>query len=458
MSKTGLLCCCCIVVASNDASFGAGPADQTLAVGKLIETVERRHVDPPTRQQMLLEIVQAAYRFANRSPRIGLGREISQLTSTDQMQAFLLDLISAGEFKPAQLSTAIFRSERRAGAYAVLSRKDSAVQEQLQANRYVGIGIALNLQRGIPLMAKVLPNGPAARADLKDGTTMLEADGESLEGLRITEVVKRLRGVEGSELKLVVRQPGEGAERETVVLTRGVVPIATAKLEWNDTDKGVVAFILVERIGASTAQEIADFSAEASARNVVGVIIDLRHPQSGNAHHAVLLADQLLSGVEIGKSRTAMGDRAFQAGPDSLFEGIEMAVLTSRATDGIAEWLASSLQDNKRAIVVGEPSSGFGYSYEFVDVPGSEMAVRLPTSILVRPSGQSLVALSPESRSSGEQRALKPAAIQPDGRNIVPDHNVQALRRGSEAADPARELAVSILTQNVEATESATGE
>ena len=68
-------------------------------------------------------------------------------------------------------------------------------------------------------------------------------------------------------------------------------------------------------------------------------------------------------------------------------------------TSGAAEWLAAAIQDNKRGIVVGTPTSsarvdpGHAVVTSAFRVGNSEWSVSLPTGILERGNGKPLSSL-----------------------------------------------------------------
>ena len=91
------------------------------------------------------------------------------------------------------------------GPSRLISRKEAEVEDQFANNRYVGIGIALSSRDGRPKIAKVIPGGPSDRGGAKDGEMILSIDGVSTENESLKQVVDRLRGEEGSQVKLKLR-------------------------------------------------------------------------------------------------------------------------------------------------------------------------------------------------------------------------------------------------------------
>ena len=92
----------------------------------------------------------------------------------------------------------------------------------VQPRLFGGIGLGLRVEEGQVGVMGVYDGTPAARAGLSRGDSILEIDGERVDGLALEEVVGRIRGTEGSDVSLLVRRPGE-PEPFVVELTREVI-------------------------------------------------------------------------------------------------------------------------------------------------------------------------------------------------------------------------------------------
>ena len=103
-----------------------------------------------------------------------------------------------------------------------MSAKGSRVMEQFEGNRYVGIHIALGMndQEKRPLIRDVIEGGPADRAGVKKDDLIELIDGVDTKGMDLREAVDRLRGQEGTDVTIKVRQPKINNSR-TYTITRG---------------------------------------------------------------------------------------------------------------------------------------------------------------------------------------------------------------------------------------------
>ena len=151
-----------------------------------------------------------------------------------------------------------------------------------------------------------------------------------------------------------------------------------------------IAYVKLNELVGSTPHELRKLAAQLERNRTRAIILDLRGTRSTSAHTALLVADSLLDHGTIGRVRTSHGETTYQADADALFRGWPMAVLVDRNTSGASEWLAAALQDNKRAVVIGAPTSSAGINpgnavvKTLLPLKGGEWSLSLATGVLER--------------------------------------------------------------------------
>src|SRR5262249_41502319 len=170
------------------------------------------------------------------------------------------------------------------------------VHEASSANRYVGIGIQIRKDDKEELTHIVLPfpGGAARKAGSKPGDLIVEVDGENMKGRTIQEVVKKLRGEEGTRVTVVVRQPG-ATETRTLKMIRAVVPFTsvagyrrTGEESWDfRVDPELpVAYLRVFAISISTLHELRKLEKQLLTDGTPAVVLDLRANPGGDLRAA----------------------------------------------------------------------------------------------------------------------------------------------------------------------------
>jgi carboxyl-terminal processing protease len=371
----------------------------------IVEIVLTNHVDPPTRQEMVLAGTKALFRAARKSPPAGLSTVISSRTTCAEFESLWLEAWkeATNSISPKELESVLIGGILSAvpGDPRIVSAKELKVQNQLAANRYVGIGIQVAWNNsakydGFSHIEAVFRDGPADKAGLKRDDMIKEIDGVNTHEMKLAQVIDLLRGDENSVVRLLV-QSGSGSQPRSVSITRSVVPRETVveRPPFLDPEKthsvssSAIGYLRVNEIGGSTVLELRRFEQKMRAAGNSSLILDLRSVR-GTLHNAVLLADALLDHGTIGQVRTCRDVTQYEAGQDCIFRDWPLVILVDRRTSGEVEWLAAALQDSKRAKVVGELTAGNGFTMTSVLLPDDGGAIMLATGLLERADGKPL--------------------------------------------------------------------
>jgi hypothetical protein len=92
---------------------------------------------------------------------------------------------------------------------------------QSHPDRFVGVGLELRIEDDTPTVVRPIEDGAAAEAGIRAGDRLLSANGESLVGMPLPTVVRRLRGLEGSQVVLELAR-GEDRRFKAVVTRRAL--------------------------------------------------------------------------------------------------------------------------------------------------------------------------------------------------------------------------------------------
>jgi carboxyl-terminal processing protease len=390
------------------------PPDLARRIGEITDAVLQHHIDPPVRQQMILGGVKALYQASGLPAPIGLSRRISAVTTPDELAVLLAEVWPKPPAKPLLppiLEEAMFNGLLGSvpGGAHLMSAKERKVAEQLEGNRYVGIQIALAMDDSEKLtrIAEVFEGGPAERAGAKTNDLIVKIDDTDVKGMSVTEVVNRLRGDEGTDVTITVRQP-KSNESRVLKMTRVALARVTVqglrkrtaggwdvRLDGNDA----VGYLRITEISASTPHELRNLARQLENEGVRSVVLDLRGTAGNSVQPTVLFADSLLDHGTIGRVRGVEREMTYEADSDALFRGWPMAVLIDGNTWGTAEWLAAALQDTHRATLVGSPTRGAsgtptGDVRSRVALGDGASSITLMTGYLERADGRPLSTVS----------------------------------------------------------------
>jgi carboxyl-terminal processing protease len=222
---------------------------------------------------------------------------------------------------------------------------------------YVGIGVQLEDKEDEVLVAAPIEGSPAEEAGIESGDVVVAVDGESVRGEDISEVVQKVKGPEGSQVRLTVLRDGE---ERVFDLERAVIEVPV--VSWAQIPDTDVALVRLASFTNDSAKEVRGAFQEAQAAGARRFILDLRDNPGGRLDQAVEIAgDFLRTGSVVYIRQEASGEREKIEVEDGA-ERIEapLAVLVNEGSASSSEILAGALRDNDRAKVIGETTFGTG--------------------------------------------------------------------------------------------------
>ncbi|NLC60684.1 MAG: carboxy terminal-processing peptidase [Gammaproteobacteria bacterium] len=262
-----------------------------------------------------------------------------------------------------------------------------------------GIGAQLQKQDDVVVIRELIPGGPAAMSgkfrpgDRITGVGQGE-DGpiEDVVGWRIDDVVEKIKGPKGTQVRLEVVPAGSGMDSEPVeiVLTRARVQLEeqAAKSEVIEipgegeaADKRIGVIELPafyqdfqgrrNRDGeyTSATRDVAKLLEQFKADGVDGVVLDLRQNGGGSLNEAVELTGLFIDTGPVVQVRES-GGRVNVEGvrtPGVAWEG-PLAVLVNRGSASASEIFAGAIQDYGRGLVIGETTFGKGTVQNLIDL------------------------------------------------------------------------------------------
>ena len=267
-----------------------------------------------------------------------------------------------------------------------LNAADYAAQNQRRSNTYVGIGVTVGYTdpRGLLLVA-VKTDGPADQAGLKPGEVITAADGFSLAGEAQQEGTARIQGEEGTTVTLTVLS--EAGEERQVEVTRA--PVQNDSVTSYTLLEDNVGYVVLANFYSGSAKQLNAAVDDLVDRGATALIFDMRNNGGGYVTELTDMLDHLLPEGPIFRSQTKRGKEEVTQS-DAACVDLPMAVLVNADTYSAAEFFAAQLREKGVAVVVGDPTSGKGYSQQAIPLPNGG-AVNLSTGKYTTGDGVSLI-------------------------------------------------------------------
>jgi len=273
---------------------------------------------------------------------------------------------------------------------AYLRNDDFEDLENSARGKYIGLGIDVGGENGHVLVKRVISPSPADSAGIDPGDIITAIDKKPVKGRPLQEVIDQLSGPPGTVVELVVEKAGE--KPKTLILKREFVKLPALNYRLLENHYGYFRIVYFHRESANDLKLALD-SVLASGTELRGLILDLRNNPGGVLQPAIEMADGFLDkgGIVTTRGRNAVMQMEFSATPGQWLPGIPVVVLVDRGTASASEVLAGALQDNGRAVIVGERTFGKG-SVQSVLPLRNGGGIKLTTARYYTPSGRSIQA------------------------------------------------------------------
>ena len=291
-----------------------------------------------------------------------------------------------------------------------LTEEEYEAQNQLRTNQYVGIGVTVTYEReeGL-LIQEVTAGSPAEEAGLRAGEIITAVDGTSLEGDGRFSGATLIQGEEGTTVSLEVL--GTDGTRRTVEARRASMdtdPVESKMLQGN------VGYVHLLNFYDNSAARLEEAVTQLQEQGAQALIFDMRSNGGGYLSQLTDMLDFLLPEGPIFITRDKAGNEEITQSDASCVD-LPMVVLVNADTYSAAEFFAAELQEWGVAKIVGEPTSGKGYSQQTFALPHGG-AIAISTGAYFTGSGTSLIGtgltLDQEVYQTGEGDAQLEAALE----------------------------------------------
>lgn len=255
-----------------------------------------------------------------------------------------------------------------------LSPKDKQDFNMQMSGKYEGIGARLTQDKEYVKVTSVIPGGPAAKNkelevdDLIIRVTQDGGDPVEVIGMLVEEVITYIRGKKGTGVTITVKKKDGNLKdihlvRDEVILEEGYAKSSFIEIP-GSTDKLGYIYLpnfysdFEDNNGKSCARDIALEVSKLHRGGAKGIILDLRYNGGGSLTEVVDMAGQFIESGPIvqvkskGSQPYVMNDKDHSVNYDG-----PLLIMTNAYSASASEILAAALQDYKRAVIVGSPST-----------------------------------------------------------------------------------------------------
>jgi carboxyl-terminal processing protease len=267
--------------------------------------------------------------------------------------------------------------------------------DQMIDGSFEGVGVQLSQkENGEIEVITPIDDSPAFKAGVMAGDIILKVNGESIAGVRLPDVNKKIQLK--PEVTLHVRHStGQEADltmkRQQIVVPtiKGFQRKADNTWDYYVNSKEKIAYVRITQFTGDTADKFQSVMNTLLADGMKGLVLDLRFNPGGRLDAAAKVVDLLIDqGVIVStKGRNRPEETIFATAAGTL-PYFPMTVLVNGSSASAAEVVAGSLKDNRRALVIGSRTYGKGSVQEVIPLDQQSGELKLTVAYYYLPSGR----------------------------------------------------------------------
>jgi len=277
----------------------------------------------------------------------------------------------------------------------------SGIGVQIRENRSKGALEVVTPLKGSPAYKKGIVAGDLITTIIREvdneGKTLPEPEVISTKGMTTNDAVKKIQGLAGTKIKVVVER--EGADKPlTFEIKRDRIEVETVLgFRRNSTDdwdymidpESKICYIRVTTFARKTYRDLLRAVTKLNRAGINGFILDLRFNPGGLLTSAIEISDMFIDDGMIVTIKPRVGKKIEYPGThEGSFLNFPMVCLVNGMSASGSEIVAACLQDNERAIIMGERSYGKGSVQNIQPFEGGEL--KFTTASYWRPSGKNI--------------------------------------------------------------------
>ena len=272
--------------------------------------------------------------------------------------------------------------------YSVYLENDDRHQlTVLTRGNYGGVGIQMSIRDDSLMVIAPMDDSPAQKAGIRSGDKIIAVDDLLTSDMNMDEAAQKIRGSEGTIVKLTVRRWGE--DDIDYSLTRSTIKIKD--VSYSGMVNRNTGYIRLNRFSRNSSSEIRQELMSLEDQGSERIILDIRGNPGGLMDAAVSIVDMFIQpGLEIvsmsGRSDDSI--RLFKSQSKPIIDPtVRLAVLIDGGSASASEIVAGALQDLDRGIVIGDTSFGKGLVQTAFQLDESK-TIKMTTAKYYIPSGR----------------------------------------------------------------------
>ena len=268
--------------------------------------------------------------------------------------------------------------------YSVYYTADDYKDLQISTSgNYYGIGAGLlqNAKTMEVTVSKVYEGTPAEDAGLEDGDQILKVDDVETTSMELSNLVKKIRGEEGTTVHLQIYRESSGETLE-VDVKRANVDLPSVSYEMLD---GSIGYIQISEFQSNTAKQFKAAVKDLQSQDMKSMIVDVRSNPGGLITSVVDILDQILPEGTVVYTEDKYGKRENYTSDSNCLK-LPIAVLVNENSASASEIFAGAIKDYNYGTLIGVKTFGKGIVQTVYPLEDGD-AIKITTAKYYTPNG-----------------------------------------------------------------------
>jgi carboxyl-terminal processing protease len=230
---------------------------------------------------------------------------------------------------------------------------------------FSGVGMTVDEHRRGLLVVSVFEDTPAEQAGIRPDDLIVAVNGRSIAGTALDLATARIKGEEGTKVRLTVVRPADDERRRELTLTRERIEVPVVDGELRERGGTTLGVVQLATFSSGAHGKLRAECERLLKRGAKGLVLDLRGNGGGLLQEAVLVSSLFIEdGTIVSTAGRQRPKRLFRAIGDAIEPEVPVVVLVDRGSASASEIVAGALRDRDRATVVGTRTFGKGVFQE----------------------------------------------------------------------------------------------
>ena len=260
--------------------------------------------------------------------------------------------------------------------------------EILRKGKYGGVGIQIGLRRDTLTVLSPMEDSPAYSEGIIAGDKIMKIDSTFTKGMTVSDASKLIKGEVGSTVILNILRP---STKEKIDFELERSSIVVKHVPYWGVDQNNIGYIRITRFSRNASKDFKKGLEELQAKNIKGLVIDLRGNSGGLLSNAINILDYLCERGEVlltSKGKTNRSNKEWKSRRKPILDiDTPIVVLVNRGSASASEIVAGAIQDLDRGVVVGQNTFGKGLVQHMYDL-NDTITLKITTSKYYLPSGR----------------------------------------------------------------------